>query len=188
MASPRHYGHTTRDIANVMQRLQGRRKMLTHTHAPPPWFAAFLEVTWCLAWHSKTGRAQDSYCYCKNAPHASSPFCSWPHESCLWSVQVHESYKCVVWEGVGYAMSQHAVLKYTGHFLRCYQICFVWHSVSYQCFSLLYSLWWFCFLPIENRGGDARSWKAMHRTMRVWQNQSHKIDFMLRRTDRNKWA
>lgn len=32
MASPRHYGHSARDIANVMQRLQGRCKMLTHSH------------------------------------------------------------------------------------------------------------------------------------------------------------
>lgn len=32
MASPRHYGHTARDIANVMQKLQGRLKVLTHSH------------------------------------------------------------------------------------------------------------------------------------------------------------
>lgn len=32
MASPRHYGHCARDIANVMQKLQGRCKMLTHSH------------------------------------------------------------------------------------------------------------------------------------------------------------
>lgn len=43
MASPRHYGISAQDITNVMQRLQGRRKMLTHT--APLWLAAFLEVT-----------------------------------------------------------------------------------------------------------------------------------------------
>lgn len=32
MASPRHYGRCTRDITNVMQKLQGRCKMLTHSH------------------------------------------------------------------------------------------------------------------------------------------------------------
>lgn len=32
MASPRHYGHSARDISNVMQKLQGRHKMLTHSH------------------------------------------------------------------------------------------------------------------------------------------------------------
>lgn len=31
MASPRRYGHSTRDITNVMQKLQGRCKMLTHS-------------------------------------------------------------------------------------------------------------------------------------------------------------
>ena len=31
MASPRHYGRSARDIANVMQRLQGRGFLLTHS-------------------------------------------------------------------------------------------------------------------------------------------------------------
>lgn len=52
MASPRHYGHSARDIANVMQRLQGRCKMLTHT--AHTLVCSVLEVTWFSAWHSKT--------------------------------------------------------------------------------------------------------------------------------------
>lgn len=48
MASPRDSGCSAQDITHVMQKLQGRCKMLTHTS--PPWLAAFLEVTWHNEW------------------------------------------------------------------------------------------------------------------------------------------
>lgn len=33
MASPQHYSHSNQDVTNVMRKLQGRCKMLTHSHS-----------------------------------------------------------------------------------------------------------------------------------------------------------
>lgn len=179
-----------------MQKLQGRRKMLTHSHCSTLVCSVFRgdlvlgmtqQNSMSLLWLGK--------CF---TIHASCSFCSWPCRSYLWCIGIQViAYKCVVPEGhnwMVHAISPYAVPKYAVHFLRLQSVVFCLTFSCYQCFSLLYFLWSFV-LMIVNREGDACVCQSVHKALQYsrfndlkWRLSSVFVRRETTRANEIKWA